>query len=434
MEFDLAQSTARDMDMAMALQSDEEDAGLVEAPRPPLERALHDPADLCRLADQHYAVSESSLDEARAAEQGNWVNVNSAAFKQKHSEIVEHEGPEDGGEDEAAGRYCESSIWPGLCARQLYEMEGYDRLMEDARNVLRWARLQRREKGFGHFHVLLLLVDTQGGDDEDPYDRILEMHLLTRLSFKPLDATAVPLERTGRNTGRVLVVDGAPQLTAMPKLVYNTAEKHKSLSMHFRTAPYTAESLLDLRFRYEPGASLSTAPNREVDGDDGNESSSGGDDKTMHSALQLLKKATGKATGRGRGRGRSASGQRGRGQGRASKGRGRRACKEKSQKSQNVAGPPVPEDDGRTGEVHREIMESWVGAVAEQLGVADLTTTTTATPSTSARPKVAPAAKDPAPKAARSDPQVPIMSTTHPWRDEDGYCWRYNERLSFLGR
>ena len=81
--------------------------------------------DLAGLGDDHFAIAESRIDQARSNFNGNWLAVNSEAFIEKHGTIIKHSdvtglvGGDD--EDEVADvdTACQDLLAPGLCSKQL---------------------------------------------------------------------------------------------------------------------------------------------------------------------------------------------------------------------------------------------------------------------------------------------------------------------------
>lgn len=356
---------------------------------------------LASLGDEHYAISENEVDAVRASHKGNWMNDSHLAFQSEHRHIIEHEGPEDD-EADIDKSHCQCILGPGLCKMQTGSML-YIKLMEDAKNALRLARSFRRSKGFVPEHVPLLLVQSL----ENEEDVLLEIYLLTRLSFSPLDATATTWHWTSRQTGiaRLTLVDEMPEFHTLSCLIYKIASshEHKDQPVRFKTATYSALSLCEIQVsNHQSLDSFSPAP--QVN--DEPESSS---DDDLKSRLQLIRRAAGKELPRARGRGR----------GKSSASRGattatlqRSTTKTKTQTQTQTA---VAADE----RIHTELMQDWSNALADHLGPMSVESKdATATSSTQAS------------SSLKGSCPIPVVSYTHPWRDANGYCWVFNEKSS----
>lgn len=187
---------------------------------------------------------------------------------------------------------------------------------------------------------------------------------------------------------------------------------------------------------------LQTGNRRTRTGDD-----QGSDDSAdLDRNVKLLRFATGKgrkdnrASGRGRGSG-SRRGGRGRTAGRTGKisetisnddDSIKIPLKRTSKVIDDVVGSEsskhqkLDEDDaGVAGAKETDLMQSWAGVVADQLGPVPATSACALPSSSSSHSKSK--QKETENKGVNpTNPGVPIESYTHPWRDSKGYCWVYN--------
>lgn len=393
---------------------------------------------LADLSDKHFAISAAEVDAARSDYQGNWVTDSSNAFQQHYRKIIEHVGPEDD-VNEAEPNNCESVFGPGICRKDT-EFAEYDQLLEQSRNVLRFARQIRRDKGFIPDHTLLLLVTESEELTED-------LFMLVRLSFKPLDASSVRFHWQCKTEGRacLTVEDSQPVFNTLCSLVLQFARRNRGAvlddqKLFFKTAKYKAVSLsqiiVDLTSVQAAGElSIPDRSRRAAAADDDESSNSSAEDMANICNLKVLRQAAGKHKGRGRGHEKK-------------KGRGRGAGREKTEgkkKGKEVAGSkkrhlpltnsePVKRqkaDDeaadelGRAGQMERNLMSEWADVVNEQLGPAPKQPEASA----SSKPGPSPPAASATSAVAQSGQPspIPVQSYTHPWRDSKGYCWVFSQ-------
>lgn len=378
--------------------------------------------------DERYAISVAELDEARNSHDkgpGNWMCANDEAFKSEQR-MIEHDGPEDDlAEQESVN--CGTMLGPGLCQAMLKTptatpevLHTYNKLLNHAKDALRWARSIRREKGFQPDHLLLLLVK----DQDDGTLEQLEIHVLARVSFSPFDGTAIEFKWTSADTAHVCrTPDGFPIFRTLPCLMYKFAQERCRETVSIRIARYKAVSLNGIRIQHD----TVQLPTSAIGGDAGDDDeSSSCHDQALVDRLNLLKRAAGIATsgnrGRGRGRSRGQGQSRGSGRSRGSRGRKRTltehepdvhaAADDDQLKQQRHDVQKSGESDGVAGEVHDEIMMHWGNAIAIQSGPLK---------------KDEPARKASKPTPSSSSSSIPIVSYTEPWKDDKGYCWVYNE-------
>ena len=370
--------------------------------------------NLASLADEHYAISAKQVDLARSQCQGNWVKQSHSEFRAEHQRIIEHTGPEDN-ESDIDQAHCQCVLGPGMCRMQIEadkpESVLFHTLLNQAKNALRLFRSVRRDKGYRPDHAPLILVESLPDDQE----RKLDLYFLVRLSFSPLDATAMRWTWNSEQTACVKITNGLPEFYTLNCCIYNISLEHTGKQVRFKTAQYIANSLCEIRVTqmidHEHTAMLDE-PSSSSDDDCPN-----GD---VAKRMQLLRVALGKARARGRGRGRGRS----------------KVTQPSSTKRAKSAPPAIATDKQQqqrqqlknAGEGSKdssdiadgELMDQWESALSTQLGpVPPL-------PLPEKKSSLACPASSSTATAGNADCPIPIISFAEPWRDTKGYCWIYS--------
>lgn len=171
------------------------------------------------IEDEHFAVSESVIETARAQHSGgNWLHDSHRGFQDTHGKMIETQQEED---DVELTRDCQSFLCPGLCKQQLQApatANRYYQLCEAMKNLLRIARGWRRTKGWVPDHIAVLrCTECSEGDISE----IKHVQLMSRVSFSPFDATLVKFQTKGPLTAELAVDGGQPvQHVPLAKLLF----------------------------------------------------------------------------------------------------------------------------------------------------------------------------------------------------------------------
>ena len=149
------------------------------------------------LGDEHFAISEAVLDEARSSAHGNWATINQQEFDRDHGDYISGSDGEsddeeaDGSDNDDCGSGCNCNF--GIGGQQ------HSQLTE----VLRLAKLKRKLEGWVPDHVLVVATN------EDTLDAVMESdadnpcYLLGRVQFRPFDLTAISMSLT-QEKGEIL--------------------------------------------------------------------------------------------------------------------------------------------------------------------------------------------------------------------------------------
>ena len=414
-----------------------DDQGLVQQPAAQQQDSQ---SPLLSLCDEHFAISEATLDQARSACEGNWIEVGNTEFRSAYGEFVEytdetaffdHEEPEL--------QCCQDSFGPGLCKNQFVPVvkTRFDSLFADVVDILRAARDVRRRDGYVAHHPLLLFCLSDGDDDIS----IASCFLMARVSFNPFDATLLEFNMTGENRAVLATADDCVQLHRLSVLLFGLAQNNERYTV--KTGPYKALSLSEIEL---DGSVLSPSiAGREAvmpveDAESEDEGIKGVTLSRTRSAMmkalqgrkanQPVKKAVAKKAVASAG----------------TKKRPRKSKKDDLNDSEDVVGDGNGEgevgsqaiataEQGETeaDRVDNRILQDWGAALGEQLGPVPVQPPQAGSSSSSSSANPNP---NPASSASASTPKIPIVSFTLPWRDEKGYCWDYNAEINkarFLG-
>lgn len=390
------------------------------------------------LSDPHFAVSEQLVDEARAKHiqsggQKSWLETSYEAFKQQHGHMQGTSGDtvqlpmqeeEDEDEDGVEENLCEYGFCQTKQSRQY--AQNCHRLFEQVKNLLRQCRDSRKKNGFMPNHIVLLWCRGE---------MIIDLALLIRVMFRPFDGTAILLERCPNDSAIAKVKvkdDGMLDFFSLPRLLGKYAELDDDVVL--KSAPYKATSLLEIRLDIEAVQSFDQLIPAQPGGDDSSDEQSSDGEKEMKARLNLLRRAAGEQRGRGRGRGVQKKGKQTKGPMMPPKPKDGKKARAKA-KAQATTGASSrdcfadgddPNEPGAAGEAHDSLVIAWSQALDDQQGPLPLQ------PPSSSKGKVAAAAGTPEPisgskAAAGAKSKIPIVSRIHPWRDAEGYCWKFLE-------
>lgn len=145
----------------------------------PLPAAIN-PGPPIDLGDSNFAIAEKLLNDER--QQPNWTVRNQANFAAEHGEIIEGAAEELDSEDDGGDS---DGIEPKCSCNQCPENKQY----EEVKEILRFAKLQRKLLGFVPDHILLLASNEKNLKDLDG----AVCYLLGRVQFRPYDCTAISM-------------------------------------------------------------------------------------------------------------------------------------------------------------------------------------------------------------------------------------------------
>ena len=384
--------------------------------------------DVWCLGDDHFAISESSLDAGRANHAGNWLADKAAEFTRSFGDIVATDTaaePEDTlGDDEFQG--CQSRLCPGLCDQAVSNIAAsYGRVQEQVKNLLRHSRAVRRADGYVANHLPLLICRSVDGDPQGV--EVCRIYMLARVTFSPFDATAIEFEMTGKWTAQMAVStltshagQGAMFMT-LPSLVFDLA--HLDLStMMLRTARYSATSLRGITLHHDslqgPDAVAGPVCDDDDDADPRELRSLDAKRNLFRLALRGKDKPTSHTTSSHR-----------RLQLRQGRAKPARQAKQRVHDGSNTPSqvepvPQLPKPEGESIPVQEdasarcdaEVEAAWHAAIDAQNPIeAASASSSRPSPSTSAKPS----------SSAVFKKCEPILSRTSPWRNEQGYCFIY---------
>ena len=428
--------------MALA-RPQEESAIVLEGSEPEGEVEEHLPCpDMAAsaLSDKHFAVSEACVDQARQnfREAGgkNWLEHCHDRFKQEHghiqgsaNELVELPQDEED-EDESDGEE-DTTCEAGLChARDIGPcLVLYNRLHEQVKNVLRYMRDCRRKFGFAANHVVLLWYHA---NSDVAFENQFKVVMLTRLMFKPFDCTAIQLDRCSDDVSvaRVEVNHelGILEFLSLPQMLHKFAQFGDDIS--FKMASYRAISLKEIQLdlsslqTFEHAISLQKPAVHDEPSTD--ESDDGAAD--VRKRMELLRKLRASKDDKDNQKTKKRTRK---DQTRKNKPRQVGNTSNKTEPAGINAAPDHPNEPGESGHAHDTLKCEWRDALEDQQG--PLPVVEKAQSCRDAKRQQSPTV----PVAASSNtepsegpPKVPIVSREHPWRDQRGYCWRFNAKTS----
>ena len=212
------------------------EAAVVPQDEPP--RGSSSAFDLAGLGDKDFAISVANVEQSRHNYNGNWIADKHANFCQLYGSITVPYMADDEEEQEPE-LSCQSLYGAGLCAKQLLRVQPlYDKLKAQCASLLRQLRSVRRSQGYVPIHGVLIVV-------AEDRETLLEMYMLSRVSFSPFDFSAVRLHLRHHNLPAhadtdISSTDRVASFQCMAKLLYDLAVRRPGL---LATANYKAVSL-----------------------------------------------------------------------------------------------------------------------------------------------------------------------------------------------
>ena len=377
------------------------------------------------LGDEHFAISEAAVESDRNAYRGNWIQDGHAKFREEFALVVQGDA-EAVDDEELAENHCQALLCPGVCRKQL-TLE-FARLFDQAKDLLRWKRSERKHSGFIASHILVAVV-------EQGTSCIKQIHLLARVSFSPFDATAIEFDMVDEKRARLSLVNlhghRTAKLKPLPLLLMQISRDRPVLEL--KTCNYRAVSLAEIELTggllrpSEIGVYDQQAA-EECDSDDGQ-------DKELSAKSALLRAAAGTKQKRAaRARDTKPKSQASTDSiskvlsklKQSSKKKRKKAFARQNDRDSDGSSSNAEEEGGVAANASNDILQEWQGALEAQLPVAPAKSQSSS--STSARPaeKAEVVAEQPAaPSVSAASVAVPIESFTHPWKDTKGFCWIY---------
>ncbi|CAE7618975.1 unnamed protein product, partial [Symbiodinium necroappetens] len=409
----IVNQTEREHQSAMLAARANDATELVPNADEPCERPHNVKAfDLAGLSDTNFAISEESLKGARKAYRGNWIQDKHREFCAAYGSLTVRAGQgteqeDDGPVPESA---CQFLYCPGVCRQSVAAIGGqYDTFQAECNALLRRLRSIRREKGYLPLHGVLMVMDNQ-------HKTILQVHLLTQISFSPFDFSALQM-RLPPNGSLPMSVDtdisGVGQSVSVvlrnkAKLLYELASmpgcvlattNHKAVSLRTILLDGDVEMLSDIRAGGSGGASGR--------GRMGCDSDSDRDESIIDQLQGMLKRAT---------RGQVAPKQQPQKRKRANVPSSHTVRKKpRRSTAYDAAGQPIHD---LASQVDREIEATWIDAAIGEAG--DMPTAAVAhEPASSSRAAPAPQQVS----GQESSQTVAADQRRKPWKDEKGYCF-----------
>lgn len=365
--------------------------------------------------DEHYAVSEHLIEHEREASEGNWLNDCSADFSRCHGTIVE--GPCATAEEEdsvdTGPKECQLFLAPGICRKDLRSLpERFRQLGEHMKNLLRWSRGIRRSQGYVVHHILVLWCE----HDDSNNLSIKDVMLLTRVSYSPFDATALQFVMTGEKTAKISVdASSCPKFIPLASLLVEMSRK----TWELKTATYQALSLSEIQIDVGSVKAAGDINVKPVDEGASDSDGSDSEDCELEKGFAFIKNVIEAPHSKTKKMSRKNVGQRTE--------RKKTLAVESGfldMKTTRKTKKSTPEQLGVAGEIDQTIASEWLNALESELGPA---------PAPCKRQDPGSGGSGSVPQvpavssSSSSRPSVPIVSRVYPWRDDNGYCWKYSE-------
>ena len=344
-----------------------------------------DDFDLAGLADQHFAIAEKRVDEARSSFPGNWVLEKHKKFCSEYGSITVTATAEAQESDSEPSETSCQVLYPpcGICCKQL--PGNYGNLRAECNALLRKLRSIRREQGYTPAHGLLLVMDVA-------CEEVLEMHLLSRVSFSPFDFTAVeqqpassrlPTQAEARLSNNQAIFRTMPQLlcklTSLPQFVLCTAE-YRALSLNAIKVDGALQRLSELRIARPV---VNTAEDSDTD-----------HEEVLFGQMRgILKRAIS----------------------------ARSAPKPQPKRPNADAASAATAVCDASDAADRTIEAAWLAALDDEMGVVPRVPSEPSS-SSSSRDQKREATHAPVPELAHQETD-PGTRPHVPWKDDKGYCW-----------
>ena len=384
-----------------------DDLSLAQPARPLHQGGFQSTVD--ELGDEHFAIAEATLDEARSQCEGNWIEQGHQEFRERYGQFVEYSEcsamfAEQAGADqeEQDDKCCQMSLGPNLCKRLFVSpvKEKYDAYFGEVVEILRGARDVRRRDGYVANHPLLLFC----ADDDEPAPglSIRHIYLLARVSFNPFDATLLECTMMAESRATLAAANGFASLHRLPVALFRVAEMVEKYIV--KTGSYKAVSLREIELDSSSLRSCSGEP-VEDGSDNGEAEGETGILRANQTRLAMQKALQGSKANK---------------QVKKIAVKKQRANKSSSKKKKGTE-PIAADTADRSALVDDEIFQEWGSALQERLGPV-ASGSTAESPATSSSSSSKPAAASPCP--------IPVQSFTCPWRDKNGHCWVYKAETS----
>ena len=205
-------------------------------------------SDFC---DEHFAISEATLDQVRSQCDGNWKDQNHREFRESHGQFVEYADQtasfQEHAETEEEDKCCQTSFGPGMCKEQVAgELRTkYDTLFSEVVDILRTARDVRRHDGYVAQHPLMLICSQDHDSSGQGRFTIVYVFLLARMSFNPFDSTLLQFSMTGESEAVMATDNGRAVLHRLQVLLFNIAQTPDVYCV--KTGSYKAISLNSIK-------------------------------------------------------------------------------------------------------------------------------------------------------------------------------------------
>jgi len=378
-------------------------------------------SDFC---DEHFAISEATLDQVRSQCDGNWIDQNHREFRETHGQFVEYTDQtasfQEHEETEEEDKCCQTSFGPGICKEQVAgELRTkYDTLFSEVVDILRTARDVRRHDGYVAQHPLMLICSQDHDAVGEGRFTIVYVFLLTRMSFNPFDSTLLQFSMASESEAVMATDNGRAVLHRLQVLLFNIAQTPDVYCV--KTGSYKAISLnsikLDVASLMRPCVATRVPVQDEgvSDGSEGEERLGLSVNTTRQAMMRALqgskvnkpvKKNNGKGNGNGNRKNNTGP----------PKGKSRSKVKSKT----SAIADTSQGDVDKAGKLDEDTMKEWGVALEHTLGPVPV-------PLKNPSKKEASSSSLPGVQKQSGPPPIPIMSYTMPWRDVRGYCWEFN--------
>ena len=127
----------------MLVQCQGHENSVVQAAEASKRAKTADGFDLAAVSDEHFAISESHVDECRREHVGNWMHDKSLQFEREHGDVIEADPKEEWSSSEDEEGPCEC-----VCSAKISRVKvRYAKLREECLALLRKLRAIRMKRG-----------------------------------------------------------------------------------------------------------------------------------------------------------------------------------------------------------------------------------------------------------------------------------------------